>query len=145
MKDHKTMQPNNATKVGNNSEINKERELRAQYEELFQNADLYKYGFADDIIDNILMFTDDAPLEYIKGEYYNGYSRLSWYPNTTSKFYDKHMYAIHAYLFEKKQDYDEELFDMSEYRFDLWQLEYHIIKLFEKFIDLDLEDAALYE
>lgn len=29
MKDHITMQPNNATKVGNNSENNKER---AQYE-----------------------------------------------------------------------------------------------------------------
>lgn len=139
------MQPNNATKVGNNSENNKERELRAQYEELFQKADLYKYGFADDIIDNILTFTDDAPIEYIKNEYYSGYSRLSWYPNTLSRFYDKHTYAIHAYLFEKKQDYEEKLFDMSEYRFDLWEYKVHIIKLFEKFIDADLEYAALCE
>ena len=115
-------------------------QLRKQYKELFENSYLYKYGFADDIIDNILKFTDDAPLEYIKkNEDSREYSRLSWSDDTISEFYDKHTYAIHAYLFRQMSNSNKELFDMSEYRFDLWEYKVHIIKLFEEFIDGDLE------
>lgn len=116
-------------------------QLRKQYKELFQKADLYKYGFADDIIDNILKFTDDAPLEYIKNECFFRFSYE--YQNESIKFYDKHKYVIHAYLFEKTQDHGERLLDMlMQYRYRLQEYKVNIIRLFDQYIDADLYCAA---